>query len=89
MIKPCPLTSWNCAASVLLLSVNNLFATGPLLPPGPPAPTFKSLREGEPRPPISALPFALRAPGSYYLTTNLLGATGQHGIISLWSNFSF
>src|SRR5262245_43881508 len=55
-------------------------AAGPLAPPGPPGPTFKTLSEVEPRIPISALPVTLSQPGSYYLTTNLMGVAGQHGI---------
>jgi parallel beta-helix repeat protein len=55
-------------------------AAGPLLPPGPPGPIFKSLDEVEPRTPISSLPVTISQPGSYYLTTNLVGIAGQHGI---------
>lgn len=64
----------------VLLSTHALIAAGPLVPPGPPGPTMKSLDEVEPRRPISALPVTLSQPGSYYLTTNLTGAAGQHGI---------
>lgn len=55
-------------------------AGGPLTPPGPPAPIYKTLDEVEPRTPISSLPFNISRPGSYYLTTNLTGAAGQDGI---------
>jgi parallel beta-helix repeat protein len=58
----------------------NAFAQGPLTPPGPPAPLFKTLQQVEPRTPISSLPFVISQPGSYYLTTNLTGAAGQNGI---------
>jgi hypothetical protein len=54
---------------------------GPLTPPGPPAPTFKTLQQVEPRTPISALPFTITASGSYYLTTNLVGGFSQDGVI--------
>jgi len=55
-------------------------AQGPLAPPAPPGPTFKTLQQVEPRTPISSLPITLSQPGSYYLTTNLAGVAGQHGI---------
>jgi hypothetical protein len=50
-------------------------------PPGPPGPTMKTLAQIEPRTPISSLPFAIQVPGSYYVTTNLTGAAGSHGIL--------
>jgi parallel beta-helix repeat protein len=56
-------------------------AQGPLTPPGAPAPMFKTLQQVEPRTPISSLPITLSQPGSYYLTTNLVGVAGQHGIL--------
>ena len=55
-------------------------AAGPLVPPGPPGPIYKTLQEVEPRTPISSLPFTISQPGSYYLLTNLTGVAGQHGI---------
>jgi parallel beta-helix repeat protein len=57
-----------------------VLAQGPLTPPGAPAPTMKTLDQLEPRTPISSLPFTINAPGSYYVTGNLTGPAGQHGI---------
>ena len=72
-------------AALALLSTFNpqlstVFAQGSLTPPGAPAPTMKTLTQVEPRTPISALPYTIASPGSYYLTTNLTGVSGQHGI---------
>jgi parallel beta-helix repeat protein len=66
--------------SVLVIAAASSFAQGSLVPPGAPAPMFKTLQQIEPRTPISALPFVITAPGSYYVATNLSGAAGQHGI---------
>jgi len=67
--------------SALVLSLQAaVLAQGPLAPPGPPGPTFKTLQQVEPRTPISSLPITLSQPGSYYVTTNLQGVAGQHGI---------
>ncbi len=62
---------------------------GPLdPPPGPIAPTGKPLTEVEPRVAINATNtpgdatsrFRITQPGSYYLTGNITGLVGQHGI---------
>ena len=55
-------------------------AQGPLAPPGPPAPTMRTLEQIEPRWPITNLPFTISLPGSYYVTRNLTGTSGQNGI---------
>ena len=68
-------------ALTFALSIQALvLAQGPLVPPWPPGPTFKTLQQIEPRTPISSLPYLITQPGSYYLTTNLQGVAGQHGI---------
>lgn len=75
----------------LLLATAAAFAQGPLAPSGAPAPTMKSLDQifteastasakAEKRTPISALPFAITQPGSYYLTGNLTMTTAAAGI---------
>jgi parallel beta-helix repeat protein len=60
------------AAGVCLVAASNVFGSGgDIVPAGPPGRLFKTLDEIEPRTPISALPFDITQPGSYYLTTNL------------------
>lgn len=62
------------------------FAQGSLTPPGAPAPTMKSLAQVEPRTPVQTLAgdvgnlYIISQPGSYYLTTNLIGAGLKAGI---------
>jgi parallel beta-helix repeat protein len=62
---------------------------GPLTPPpGPVAPTMKTIAEAEPRTAINATntpgdansSFRITQPGSYYLTGNITGAPGKSGI---------
>jgi len=55
-------------------------AQGSLTPPGAPAPMMKTPQQIEPRTPISSVPYIITNSGSYYLTTNLTGASG-HGIV--------
>jgi hypothetical protein len=66
------------AFASLLLPVAAL-SQGSLTPPGAPAPTMKTLQQVEPRTDVLTLPpgtfaqYVISTPGSYYLTTNILG----------------
>jgi hypothetical protein len=60
-----------------LLFSQNAFSQGQLNPPTAPTPTMKSLDQIEARTPISAAPFTISSPGSYYLTQNLSVTTGN------------
>lgn len=55
----------------------SVFGQGSLTPTAAPAPTMKSLDQIEARTPISAAPYTISASGSYYLTKNLVVATGD------------
>src|SRR5438270_4345686 len=77
---------WVTAGVLALLVVAALAGVargGPLDPPGPPASTQPQV---EPRTPISALPFTISQPGSYFLTQNLTASAGGDGITVLADN---
>jgi hypothetical protein len=71
-----------------------VFSQGSLTPPGAPASTMKTLQQVEPRTPLDAthtpgdnyVQFQIATPGSYYLTTNVLGVSGKDGIRITASN---
>ena len=69
--------------------LTSLLAAGPLNPPaGPVTSTYKTLTEVEPRiainaantPGAGASIYKITQPGSYYLTANVTGGAGRHGI---------
>lgn len=78
------------AAILALAATTGLLVAGPLNPPpGPVAPTFKTLAEIEPRiainqantPGDAACMFKISQPGSYYLTGNVIGVASKTGIM--------
>jgi hypothetical protein len=66
-----------CFPAVFEAALPSAFAQGSLAPPGAPAPTMKTLDQIEARTPISAAPFTISQPGSYYLTNNVTVSSGD------------
>ncbi|TMB98176.1 MAG: hypothetical protein E6J42_06555, partial [Chloroflexi bacterium] len=66
---------WGIAIAVslaLIAALAGVVRGGPLDPTGPPGSTGKTV--------ITSLPFTISQPGSYVLTSNLTGVSGQSGI---------
>lgn len=73
---------------LVMISVASIAIAGDLNPPpGPVAPTMKTLEQVEPRTPVQSLAgndvaqFVIGQPGSYYLTGNIVGLASRHGIL--------
>jgi len=67
--------------TAVLLVVVVWVNAGNLNPPiGLVSSTMKDLATVEPRTPIASLPFTIANPGSYYVTKDLTGVSGQHGV---------
>src|SRR5947209_6985202 len=58
-------------AACFLAAFDRALGQGSLTPPGPSAPTMKTLDQIEPRTPIGSLPYTIEESGSYYVTGNL------------------
>lgn len=71
-----------------VLEIQPAVGQGSLTPPGPPGATMLTLSQVEPRTPVDSehtgsggsAEFLITQPGSYYLTTNIVGVSGEHGI---------
>ncbi len=81
---------WMSAALVILFAINGF--AGSLEPPDPPGSTMKTLDQVQPCTPVQSLAgdatatHIISEPGSYYLTDNIIGESGKHGIIVLADN---
>jgi nitrous oxidase accessory protein NosD len=89
------LPAWTaiCALALFLSTLNYqpsiCLAQGSLTPLGTPAPTMKTLDQVEARTPVDSTHtpgngtalFIISQPGSYYLTGNVTGVSGKHGIV--------
>jgi hypothetical protein len=83
-----PLQNVLIAALCVFSILQSAFGQGSLTPPGPPTAGMLTLSQVEPRTPVDAIhtpgngtsEFVINSPGSYYLTTNILGVSAKDGI---------
>lgn len=80
-------------SAAILLLIGSPAVAGSLTPPGPPAPTFKTLSDIEPRTLISPdqnslEPVVIDQPGSYYLGRDIQALPGQDAITINANNVS-
>jgi hypothetical protein len=66
---------------LIALAAMTAYAGDLVAPHGAPSSTMKTLSQVEPRTIIDSIPFHITEDGSYYLTQNLYGVEGEHGII--------
>lgn len=82
------------AVAIALVLTGSASAGSLAPPPGPVAPTMKSLTEVEPRTSVQSLSgsasalYVISQPGSYYLTGNVQGVAGKDGIAIMSGNVS-
>jgi parallel beta-helix repeat protein len=82
------MTRWKILSVLSVLSillVVLVLAQGPLVPPGTPGATMKTLEQVEPRTPIGGS-VDITTPGSYYLTTNIVPSGGTPAIMIRTNN---
>jgi Right handed beta helix region len=81
-----PLIIVNITLFAFLSSIVPSSAQGSLTPSSGPAPIMKSLDQIETRTPISSAGYGIYLPGSYYLTTNIVGFSSASAINVICDN---